>query len=107
MWKWCVLVVLLASSAFLTFRKPAARPVKVELLPFTDSPPAWDGSYPYLVISPTDLGPKGVKFKSSVLRIEPTVRHDSPVNEFEVDLHSGCLCFARLTCSFLMLCPCL
>jgi len=84
-----VLVVLLASSAFLTFRKPAARPVKVELLPFTDSPPAWDGSYPYLVISPTDLGPEGVKFKSSILRIEPTVHHDSPVNEFEVDLHSG------------------
>jgi YD repeat-containing protein len=61
----------------------------VELLPFTDSPPAWNGSYPYLVISPVDLDSDHVKFKSSIALIKPTVRHDSPVNEFQVDLHSG------------------
>jgi hypothetical protein len=30
-----------------------------------------------------------VTFKSSILFIKPTVRHDSAVNEFQVDLHSG------------------
>ncbi|MFY9683016.1 MAG: DUF6531 domain-containing protein, partial [Candidatus Sulfotelmatobacter sp.] len=29
------------------------------------------------------------KFKSSVSLVKPTLRHDSPVNEFAVDLHSG------------------
>jgi YD repeat-containing protein len=62
--------------------------VKVELLPFTDSPPAWDGSYPYVVISPIS-GSSPVKFKASISLIQPTVRHDSPVNDFLVDLHSG------------------
>jgi YD repeat-containing protein len=62
--------------------------VKVELLPFTDSPPAWDGSYPYVVISPVS-GSHPVKFKTSISLIQPTARHDSPVNDFLVDLHSG------------------
>lgn len=89
LWK-CGLVILLAiCAAFLLVWKPTARPVRVELLPFTDSPPAWDGSYPYLVISPLDVGSKHVKFKSSIQLIKPSVRHDSPINEFQVDLHSG------------------
>jgi len=56
---------------------------------FTDSPPMWDGSYPYLTIAPIDPMSEHVKFKSSTLLIKPTVRHDSSVNEFQVDLHSG------------------
>jgi YD repeat-containing protein len=63
--------------------------VKVELLPFADILPAWNGSYPYLVISPVDLETDPVKFRSSILLIQPTVRHESPTNEFDVDLHSG------------------
>jgi YD repeat-containing protein len=66
-----------------------ATPVKVELLPFTNSPPAWNGSYPYLVISPIESGPESVAFKSSIQEIAPTVQHDAPVNEFQVDLHRG------------------
>jgi hypothetical protein len=57
--------------------------------PFTDSPPAWNGSYPYLTIAPVDLESDPIQFKSSILLIKPMVRHDSPVNEFQVDLHSG------------------
>jgi YD repeat-containing protein len=87
LWKWGVVLVLLAFSLFLFFRK--AGPVKVELLPFADTPPAWNGSYPYLVISPVDSRSGQIKFKTSILLIEPTVHHDSPVNEFQVDLHSG------------------
>jgi YD repeat-containing protein len=87
--KWGLALLLLASAAVLLVRKPAASPVKVELLPFTDSPPTWNGAYPYLIVSPVDLESNHVKFKSSVLLMKPTVRHDSPINEFQVDLHSG------------------
>jgi YD repeat-containing protein len=62
--------------------------VKVELLPFTDSPPEWDGAYPYVVISPIS-GSSPFKFETSISLIKPTVRHDSPLNEFLVDLHTG------------------
>ena len=76
---------LLAFSVFLKLHKSS---VKVELLPFNDSPPAWDGAYPYVVISPiTNSIP--LKFKHSILWIQPTIRHTSPVNEFAVDLHTG------------------
>jgi YD repeat-containing protein len=61
----------------------------VELLPFTDSPPEWDGSYPYLVIAAANPGSKRTAFNSSIQMIKPSVRHDLPVNEFLVDLHSG------------------
>jgi YD repeat-containing protein len=88
-WKWCVVLALVAFSVFLASWKPSPRPVKVELLPFTDSPPEWDGSYPYLIISLIGPDTDHVEFKSSISRIAPTVRHDSPVNEFRVDLHSG------------------
>ena len=79
-------VALVATSAVLFLAPP--RPVKVELLPFTDSPPAWDGSYPYVVISPVS-GSRPLKFTSSISLIPPTVRHDSPVNDFLVNLQSG------------------
>jgi YD repeat-containing protein len=84
-WKWGVVFLLVALAAYLAFRKPL---VKVELLPFSDSPPSWNGSYPYLIVSPVGaLGP--VDLDSSILLIKPTVQHDSPVNEFRVDLHWG------------------
>jgi YD repeat-containing protein len=88
-WKWGVLLALAVCAAFLLVWKPPTRAVKVELLPFMDSPPAWNGSYPYLVISPVDLESDHVNFKSSILLIKPTVRHDTPIDEFQVDLHSG------------------
>lgn len=88
-WKWGLVIVLAAIAAFLLVWKPAPHAVKVELLPFTDSPPAWNGSYPYLTISPVDPESDHVEFKSSIVLIKPTVRHDSPMNEFQVDLHSG------------------
>lgn len=76
-------------AAFVLVWKPDPRAIKVEILPFTDSPPAWNGSYPFLVISPVGIESNDVKFKSSILLIKPTVRRDSPINEFQVDLHSG------------------
>jgi Domain of unknown function (DUF6531) len=84
LWKWLVFLALAGCLVLLVPRKP-----KVELLPFTDSRPSWDGSYPYLVISLDDRDPGQPKFKASVATEKPTLRHDAPVNEFEVDLHTG------------------
>jgi YD repeat-containing protein len=81
-------LLLVAASAFLFLWKPSPRPVKVELLPFTDSPPAWDGSYPYAMFSPI-AGSSPLKFETSISLVKPTVRHDLPVNDFLVDLHTG------------------
>ena len=87
-WKWGSVLLLVAASAFLFLWKPSPRPVKVELLPFTDSPPAWDGSYPYAMFSPI-AGSSPLKFETSISLIKPTVRHDLAVNDFLVDLHTG------------------
>jgi len=81
--------VLVVSAVLLLRWKPVERPVHVELLPFADSPPVWNGSYPYLTISPVDPETDHVTFKNSIALIEPTVQHASPINEFQVDLHSG------------------
>jgi len=66
--------------------QPALEP---EFLPVNTEIPAWDGSYPYVVISPVISGAGSVTFQSSVSLNKPSVRHDLPVNEFQVDLHSG------------------
>ena len=88
LWKWALVLGLIGCAEFLFLWKRVPRPVKVELLPFNDSPPAWDGSYPYVVISPV-AGSSPLKFTSSISLIQPTVRHDSPVNDFLVNLQTG------------------
>jgi|ERR1022692_406322 YD repeat-containing protein len=94
LWKWGVFLVLVACSAVLLFRKPTPRPLRVELLPFPDSPPSWDGAQPYLVVSPVeaskiDAKAAQVRFNSSVSLVKLNLQHDSPLNEFAVDLHTG------------------
>lgn len=88
LWKWALVLGLLGCSEFLFLWKRAPDPVRVELLPFTDSPPAWDGSQPWLVISPLS-GTSPIRFKTSISMVKPTVRHDAPVNEFVVNLRNG------------------
>jgi Cytochrome oxidase complex assembly protein 1/Domain of unknown function (DUF6531) len=66
--------------------QPALQP---ELLPASTEIPAWDGAYPYVEISPIIPRSGPVTFKSSISLDRPSVHHDSPVNEFQVDLHSG------------------
>lgn len=88
LWKWALALGLIGCSEFLFLWRPAARPVRVELLPFTDSPPAWDGSQPWLVISPISNTPP-IRFKTSISMVKPTLRHDAPVNEFVVNLRNG------------------
>jgi len=85
-WKWAVFAVLIVVAAAIHWWP--APPVKVELLPFSDTLPPWDGSHPYVVIAPA-AGPVRLKFQSSISMVKPTSRHDSPVNEFDVDLHTG------------------
>ena len=85
-WKWALFVQMIGVAAAVFFWPTP--PVKVELLPFSTTPPAWDGSYPYLIITPV-AGSKKPEFNSAIAMVPPTVRHDSPVNEFDVDLHTG------------------
>ena len=86
-WTLCAALIYLAAAIHWWPAKPN-QPVKVELLPFSNIPPSWDGSHPHLVISVVS-GSKKPRFKSEISMVLPTVRHDSPVNQFEVDLHSG------------------
>lgn len=88
-WKWGVVLALIAVAGLLLVWKPRRRPVKVELLPIADSLPSWDGSYPYLTISLGAPGADRVGFDTSTQFVKPTVRHGFPINEFQVDLHSG------------------
>jgi YD repeat-containing protein len=88
LWKWALVLGLLGCSEFLFLWKQAAPPVKVELLPFTDSPPVWDGSQPWLIVSPI-FGSSPIRFKTSVSLVKPTIQHDAPVNDFVVNLRNG------------------
>lgn len=85
-WKWALFAFLILFAAAIHWWPTP--PVKVELLPFSDTPPAWDGSYPYLIISPI-LESNKPQFKFSISMVVPTIRHEKPVNEFDVDLHTG------------------
>ena len=85
-WKWAVVVLLVGLAAAIRWWPVA--PLKVELLPYSDTPPAWDGSYPHLIISLADA-PKKPEFKFSISAVAPTVRHEDPANESDVDLHTG------------------
>lgn len=84
-WKWGIVIFLIALAAAIWWW-PA--PVKVELLPFSNVPPAWDGSQPWLIISPIS-GSKPIKFRVEIAMVKPTVWHDSAVNEFVVNLRNG------------------
>lgn len=66
--------------------QPALEP---ELLPASTEIPAWDGAYPYVRISPIIPRSGPVTFKTSISLDRASVHYDSPVNEFQVDLHSG------------------
>jgi YD repeat-containing protein len=85
-WKWALVAALIGLAAAIHWWP--APPVKVELLPFSDTAPAWDGSYPHLIISLADA-PKKPQFNFLVSMVAPTVRHETPLNEFDVDLHTG------------------
>jgi len=88
LWKWVVLLALLGAAVCLLPRKSRPHPAKIELLQFDQSTPAWDGSYPSVVISLVDQSGHP-RFKTSILKVAPTVKHDVPVNQFEVALDSG------------------
>lgn len=88
------IVALCAAAVWLAYQVPlpnlkSSRQVSVELLPIEETTPSWNGSYPVLTVQFSDTNPEHYRFKSSVAIVKPTVRHESPVNQFEVDLHSG------------------
>src|SRR5260370_25518899 len=84
--KWAVAVILVCVAAALWWW-PSPR-VKVELLPFSNVPPVWDGSQAWLIISPV-AGSTPLKFKTEIAMVKPSLRHESPANEFVVNLRNG------------------
>jgi YD repeat-containing protein len=85
-WKWTLVVILVCLAAALWWWP--SLPVKVELLPFSNQPPGWDGSQPWLIISPI-AGSTPLKFMTEIRMVKPTVRHEHAVNEFVVNLRNG------------------
>jgi YD repeat-containing protein len=69
-------------SLYLPFHAP-------ELLPLPPANPTSDGSYPELLIryapAPSGQSPFDVSFTTN----SPSLKHDSPVNQFEVNLSTG------------------
>jgi YD repeat-containing protein len=84
----CAIVVWVVYKVPLPISMREALPIP-ELLPITDAKPTWDGAYPFLVIRVATSDQKHYRFDVAISSIKPTVRHDAPVNEFQVDLHSG------------------
>jgi YD repeat-containing protein len=88
------IVVLCAVVVWLAYKMPSPTSISEplptpELLPISDAKPDWDGAYPFLVIRVVNPDPKHYRFEISSPSIKPTVRHETAVNEFQVDLHSG------------------
>ena len=86
--------LLFSFSIGLSFRKKQGARIKApfqppKLLADRISRPTWDGAYPYLVIPLALPRSRSSKFHSSIEFEQPTLRHKSRVNQFEVDLHSG------------------
>jgi hypothetical protein len=85
-WKWAVAVILVGVAGALWWWPTP--PGKIELLPFSTTPPVWDGSQAWLIISPV-AGSTPLKFKTEIAMVKPSVRHESPVNEFVVNQFNG------------------
>ena len=86
------IVALCCLAVWLVYRMPAPPPEAPRtpvLLPIHEVAPTWDGSYPSLVIQLANSGNGPLRFEPFIAQIRPSVHHESPVNEFEVDLHSG------------------
>ncbi len=88
------IIVLCAIVVWLAYRIPSptsiSQPLPVpELLPISDTKPNWDGAFPFLVIRFANHDPKHYRFEIEIDNIKPTVHHETAVNEFQVDLHSG------------------
>ena len=88
------IVMLCAFVVWLVYKLPPLTPESEplptpELLPITDTNPTWDGAFPFLMIRVIDSDPRRLRFETTISSIKPTVRHETAVNEFQVDLHSG------------------
>src|SRR6266566_2877965 len=62
--------------------------------------PVWDGAYPVARITLLRTGSGGPKFSHSLEILRPSLKHETPVNTFEVDLRSGAF-ILRQTALFL------
>jgi hypothetical protein len=60
------IVVLCAAVVWLAYKAPLGStskdPARVELLPFDNTPPSWDGAYPFVVIRQLNSDPRHPRF---------------------------------------------
>jgi YD repeat-containing protein len=88
-WKWLIVVVLLFLGFFLWRGYPGITAPKPKFLPAENLAPIWNGSYPKLVVRWATEPSKPLRFKASVASPWLTHLHNEPLDQAEVDLHSG------------------
>lgn len=80
----CILLIfgIYIWSLYLPFHAP-------KLLPLPPANPTSDGSYPELLIRYAPVGSGQNHLEVSYARNSPSLTHDSPINQFELNLSSG------------------
>jgi hypothetical protein len=86
-WKWLIVAGLLACALFLAVLPAKLFVKKPRLIPRQRLAPVWDGAYAKLVFAwqSDNLG----SLTATVTNQPATLLHPQPVEQFEVDLHSG------------------
>jgi YD repeat-containing protein len=76
--------------AWKTYSRPRLQSaVRPEPLLLDNTVPSWDGSYPAMVIVPKPSRSRKLEFSGTISMVQPSLRYDVPVNEFDVALDSG------------------
>ena len=88
-WKWIVVAGLLAWAFVLSGLPFKFFPLKPKLAPRGKLAPVWDGAYAKLVLRRQTNASHQLALTSSIVNQAPTLSHQGPVDQFEVDLHSG------------------
>ena len=88
-WKWIVVAGLLAFAFVLSGLPFKLFSFKPKLARRERLAPVWDGAYTKLVFKWQKNASNRYMFTSSIVNDPPTLSHSVPVDQFEVDLHSG------------------
>ena len=88
-WKWLVVTLLLGTAMLLWRTLPQSRLPKPKLLQRARLIPLWNGSLPKFVTKWDTAPTKRFGFDTSIAFSQPTCSYNAPLNQSEVDLHSG------------------
>ena len=88
-WKWLIVLGLLSLTLLLWVVPQKLFSRKPKLRPRAMLPPIWDGAYPKLVFKWSVTPSNQLAFTTSISSLPPTRLHPEPLDQIEVDLHSG------------------